>query len=266
MARPYRLQGENCCYHITSRGDGRKDIYKSEGDYLKFLEYIKKGKERYKFYLYAYALMSNHYHLLLETRQANISRIMQYLNTSYTTYYNVKRNKSGHLFQGRYKSILVEKESYFLELTKYIHLNPLRAKMVKKPEEYRWTSYRGYIGREKDEYIDRERIKEIMEMSGRSYEEFVRAGMGKEIKPFKELYAGFILGRTRFIKEKLDEIKDQVEGSKEVSYEAQISRELAADDIIRIIEKKYNKKIEQITGLKKVVLPALSWVANGEVI
>jgi len=155
------------------------------------------------------------------------------------------------LFQGRYKSILVEKESYFLELTRYIHLNPLRAKMVKKPEEYRWTSYRGYIGREKDEYIDRERIKEIMEMSGRSYEEFVAAGIGKEINPFKGLYAGFILGKTRFIKEKLDEIKDQVEGSKEVSYEAEISREFAADDIIRIIEKKYNRKIEQIKGLKK---------------
>ncbi|MBU4479208.1 MAG: hypothetical protein KKH34_09035 [Candidatus Omnitrophica bacterium] len=123
--------------------------------------------------------------------------------------------------------------------------------MVKKPEEYRWTSYRGYIGREKDEYIDRERIKEIMEMSGRSYEEFVAAGIGKEINPFKGLYAGFILGKTRFIKEKLDEIKDQVEGSKEVSYEAEISREFAADDIIRIIEKKYNRKIEQIKGLKK---------------
>ncbi|MFH1777795.1 MAG: transposase [Candidatus Omnitrophota bacterium] len=132
MTIPYRLQGENCCYYITSRGDGRKDIYKTETDYLKFPEYIQKGKERYQFYLYAYVLMTNHYHLLIETTQANISRIMQYLNTSYTTYYNVKKKKSGHLFQGRYKSILVEKDNYFLELSRYIHLNPVRAKLVPK--------------------------------------------------------------------------------------------------------------------------------------
>jgi REP element-mobilizing transposase RayT len=140
MARPYRLQAENCLYHITSRGDDRKKIFLSETDFEKFLEYIKVAKDKFKFYLYAYCLMNNHYHLLIETTQSNLSRIMQYINTSYTIYYNGKRKRSGHLFQGRFKSIIVEADSYFTELTRYIHLNPVRAKIVDSPGIYRFSS------------------------------------------------------------------------------------------------------------------------------
>ena len=107
MARAVRLQAEDCFYHITSRGDDRKPIFRSERDYQKFLEYLALGREKYKYYVHVYCLMTNHYHLLIETTLPNLSRIMQYLNTSYTVYYNVKRKKSGHLFQGRYKSIIV---------------------------------------------------------------------------------------------------------------------------------------------------------------
>ena len=106
MARPHRLQAEGCFYHITSRGDNRKAIFVRDRDREKFLEYLLTAKEKFKFYLHAYCLMRNHYHLFFETTQPNLSRIMQYINTAYTIYYNVKRRKSGHLFQGRYKSIL----------------------------------------------------------------------------------------------------------------------------------------------------------------
>ena len=109
-------------YHITSRGDDRKKIFINETDHQKFLAYLQIAQEKFKFYMYAYCLMGNHYHLLFETTQANLSRIMQSLNTAYTVYYNVKRKRSGHLFQGRYKSILVDKDNYLLELTRYIHL------------------------------------------------------------------------------------------------------------------------------------------------
>ncbi len=126
MARPYRLQGENIFYHITSRGDGRRKIYGSESDYNKFLEYLLKAKERYQFRFYAYALMPNHFHLLIETLKPNISQIMHYIKSSYTTYYNTKRKNVGHLFQGRFKSIVVDQDNYFLLLTRYIHLNPVR--------------------------------------------------------------------------------------------------------------------------------------------
>ena len=124
MARQHRLQAPNCFYHITSRGDDRKKIFLNETDFRKFLAYLKKAKEKFNFYLYAYCLLDNHYHLLLETSQANLSQIMQYLNTAYTIYYNTKHKRHGHLFQGRFKSILIEADSYFAELTRYIHLNP----------------------------------------------------------------------------------------------------------------------------------------------
>jgi putative transposase len=136
MARPYRLQAEDCFYHITSRGNDRKKIFLNDTDFEKFLEYILKAKEKYDFYLLAYVLMTNHYHFLIKTTKPNLSSIMHYINGSYTTYFNVKRGRTGHLFQGRYKSLVIDADSYFQELTRYIHLNPVRAKMVKNPEDY----------------------------------------------------------------------------------------------------------------------------------
>lgn len=162
MARPYRLQAEDCLYHITSRGDDRKKIFLNETDRRKFLEYLLSAKEKFKFYLYAYCLMGNHYHLLLETTQANISGVMQSINASYTTYYNIKRKHCGHLFQGRYKSIIVDADTYFLEITRYIHLNPVKARIVKSPEEYPWSSYKGYLNKKGDGVIDKDRIKKII--------------------------------------------------------------------------------------------------------
>jgi len=181
MARPYRLQGENCFYHITSRGDDRKKIFISNYDFQQFLKYLCQAKEKYDFYLYAYVLMDNHYHLLLETKQPNLSRIMHYLNSAYTTYYNLKRNRCGHVFQGRYKSILVDKDNYLLELTRYIHLNPVRAKMVQQPEEYKWSSYQGYLKKAGDGHIDKEQIKK--DLSLWQYEQFVQEGIGNSHNP-----------------------------------------------------------------------------------
>ena len=136
----------------------------NDTDFEKFLEYILTAKEKYGFYLLAYVLMSNHYHLLIKTTKPNLSRIMHYINGSYTTYSNVKRRKTGHLFQGRYKSLVIDADSYFQELTRYIHLNPVRAKMVKNPEDYKWSSYNAYVGRKrKDRYIDKEEIRKYLE-------------------------------------------------------------------------------------------------------
>ena len=143
MARPYRLQAENCLYHIMSRGDDRKRIYTMASDYGKFMDYVMKAKERYQFYLYAYCLMVNHFHLLVETLLPNISKIMHYIKGSYTTYYNIRHRRTGHLFQGRFKSIVVDKDAYFQGLTRYIHLNPVYAGIVKDPAAHRWSSYCG---------------------------------------------------------------------------------------------------------------------------
>jgi len=248
MARPYRLQLENCIYHITSRGDGRKKIFISRYDFQKFLEYIKLAKEKYKFYLYAYVLMSNHYHLLLETSQPNLSRTMQYINTSYTVYYNTKRRRSGHVFQGRYKSIVVDGDAYLLELSRYIHLNPVRAKIVNEPAKYKWSSYMGYIKTKGDRYIDKERMRNYIDMNAAKYREFVLSGIGGGKNPFSGTYAGFLLGKTKFIKERLKDLKNQVEG--EIAYKRVIKSSTDIESIVRVVADKYKNSPEDIYKAK----------------
>jgi len=256
MARPYRLQGENCFYHITSRGDDRKKIYISDFDFKRFLEYLLKAKQRFHFYLYAYVLMPNHYHLLIETLQPNLSRIMQYLNTSYTTYYNIKRSKCGHLFQGRYKSILVDKDSYCQELSKYIHLNPVRAKIVERPEQYKWSSYKGYINKKGDGYIDKSQIKNIIGMNEIQYRQFILSAMDvPQTNPFKDIYAGFILGPTSFIKEKLRDLKIQIE-SRNISYKESLIPHVTKEEIINAVAKKYKQDPKELSNSKKHTMKA----------
>ncbi len=250
MSRPYRLQGENCFYHITSRGDDRKSIFISGYDYQQFLKYVSQAKKKYHFYLYAYVLMSNHYHLLIETTQPNLSRIMHDINSAYTIYYNKKRNRCGHLFQGRYKSILVDKDNYLLELTRYIHLNPVRAKMVSRPEEYTWSSYQGYLKRAGDGVVDKEQVKKDIPLSGERYQQFVMEVTGEKATPFKDVYAGFILGKTKFIKEKLKYLKEVVT-SQDFSYKGYITEQIGIEEIGQIIAEKYGKSIEELRQLKK---------------
>ena len=146
MARPLRIAYPGAFYHVTSRGNEQKDLFKNHKDREKFLAYVESAVVRYGAVVHAYCLMSNHYHLLLETPSGNLAQIMRHINGAYTTYFNVKRKRVGHLFQGRYKAILVEADAYALELSRYMHLNPVRAGMVAKPEQYQWSSYRSYIG------------------------------------------------------------------------------------------------------------------------
>ncbi|MCK5393928.1 MAG: transposase, partial [Candidatus Omnitrophica bacterium] len=204
----------------------------------------------YKFYLYAYVLMSNHYHLLIETTQPNLSRIMQYINTSYTTYYNVKRKRKGHLFQGRYKSIIIDGDSYFLELTRYIHLNPVKAKMVKSPEEYSWTSFHGYMKKKGDEYINKDQIKLYLDMKTEEYKKFVLNGINENTDIFKNVYAGFILGSVSFIKDKLKDLKDQVEGEN-ISFGKRLKVQVEKDDIVTAVTRHYRKSLEEICNDKR---------------
>ena len=138
MARPLRITYPGAFYHITSRGNERKNIFKSQRDREQFLIYLESATERYGAKIHVYCLMSNHYHLLLETPLANLSQIMRHINGAYTTYFNIKRERAGHLFQGRYKAILVEMDEYAQELSRYIHLNPVRAGIAEMPEQYPW--------------------------------------------------------------------------------------------------------------------------------
>ncbi len=134
MARPARIEYEGAFYHVMNRGNRREDIFFDDEDRNKFCEILGKVKERYKIIIYSFVLMTNHYHLLMETPLGNLSRAIQRLNGDYALYISRRHKRPGHLFQGRLKAMLVEKEVYLLELSRYIHLNPFRAGMVKAPE------------------------------------------------------------------------------------------------------------------------------------
>jgi REP element-mobilizing transposase RayT len=148
MARPLRIEFSGALYHVTSRGDGREDIYLNDEDREVWLEVLGEVCGRYNWVCHAYCLMSNHYHILIETPESNLSLGMRQLNGGYTQRFNKRHNRVGHVFQGRFKGILVDKESYLLELARYIVLNPVRAKMVYKAQQWCWSSYRATAGME----------------------------------------------------------------------------------------------------------------------
>ena len=140
MARPLRIIYEGAFYHVTARGNERRRIFLSHRDYEKFLSYLAEAVHKYGVILHAFVLMANHYHLIVETPKGNLSSFMHSLNSAYTTYFNIKRRRAGHLFQGRYKALLIDVDNYLLELSRYIHLNPVRAGMTERPEAYRYSS------------------------------------------------------------------------------------------------------------------------------
>jgi len=156
MARKPRIQFEGAFYHVITRGNQRQKIFKDEEDNRQYLETLAKYKDLYKYHLYAYVLMHNHVHLLIETGETPLSRILQGINQSYTAWFNKRYKTVGHLFQGRYKAILCDRDSYLLSLVKYIHLNPVRARLIKTPEEYPWSSHRVYIKPARKSIVDEE--------------------------------------------------------------------------------------------------------------
>ena len=207
MARPLRINFPGAVYHITSRGNERKAVFKSDRDREKFLEYLESATKRYQAVIHVFCLMDNHYHLLLETPEGNLPQIMRHINGAYTTYFNVKRERSGHLFQGRYKAILVDMDTYAKELSRYIHLNPVRAKMVETPEGYNWSSYSFYIGKSKaPEWLYRDFILGYFGANAsaaqKEYRKFVNAGSGADEvhrNPLDGVIGSTLLGSPEFV-------------------------------------------------------------------
>ena len=146
MARPLRLELAGALYHVTSRSDGRENIFLSDEDRAAWLETLGEVCKRFNWVCHAYCLMTNHYHVVVETPDANLSKGMRQLNGVYTQRFNRSHSRVGHVFQGRFKAILVDKDNYFLELARYVVLNPLRAKMVRRLEQWPWSSYPATCG------------------------------------------------------------------------------------------------------------------------
>ncbi len=183
MARPLRIEFPGALYHVTSRGNARGNIYRSNNDRHCWLEVLADVVQQYNWACYSYCLMSNHYHILVETIDGNLARGMRQLNGVYTQRYNRAHRKVGHLFQGRYKAILVQEDAYLLELCRYIVLNPVRAKMVVSPAAWIWSSYGATVAQvAPPKWLYTGKVLSLFgnkqEDTIRRYQEFVAAGVG----------------------------------------------------------------------------------------
>ncbi|MBP8119603.1 MAG: transposase [Burkholderiales bacterium] len=212
MARPLRLELAGALYHVTSRGDGREDIYLTDDDRVAWLVTLAQVCERFNWVCHAYCQMTNHYHLVVETPDANLSKGMRQLNGVYTQLFNRRHQRVGHVFQGRFKAILVEKDHYLLELARYVVLNPLRARMVRQLDNWPWSSYLATCGKApKPDWLQCDFIlSQFANQRSRAiakYVEFVHEGKGLP-SVWDQLRGQVYLGSETFV-EKMQAIVDK---------------------------------------------------------
>lgn len=252
MARPPRVQYEDAFYHITSRGNARAKIYLDDFDREMFLDIVGKAFDRFGFIIHAFVLMDNHYHLLMQTPNANLSSIMRHINGLYTQAFNRRHKRVGHVFQGRYKSIIVDKDAHYLELIRYIHLNPWRAKIVKSLEQFRYSSHVAIVdqswSRKWHTWYDRNLVlKEFGKREGEAiaaYRAFINAGKDKE-SPFEEVIGGYALGDKTFANWIWEKFIDGKEG-REVIGRRKMSSGVEASDVFQVVKGYYNLSIEEL--------------------
>ena len=210
MVRPLRLSFENAFYHITSRGNRREKIFYSDRDKKVFLKRLKEMLTKYSMICQTYCLMDNRYHLFIKTSKPNLSQGIHYLNSSYANWFRNKHQIIGPLFQGRFKSILVDADNYALVLSAYIHLNPLRAGIIKQLEDYPWSSYLDYLNLRKSNITDPSFVLNLIDHNTfkaiGKYREYVTEN--QEIKnPIRESYRHIALGSETFI----ERVKEKIE-------------------------------------------------------
>ncbi len=211
MTRPLRIEYAGAVYHITSRGNEKKAVFKDDQDRINFLNTLQHVNKRYNWLCHAYCMMDNHYHLLIETPDGNLSLGMRQLNGVYTQLFNKRHQRTGHLFQGRYKAILIQKDSHLLEVCRYVVLNPVRAHMVERPDAWKWSSYLATAGRESPApclttdwilgQFSRKRAKAEQE-----YRQFVDWGIGMETI-WREVKGQSILGEDDFVEGLISHIR-----------------------------------------------------------
>jgi putative transposase len=259
MSRPLRLEYPGAVYHITCRGNERRSIFKDNQDRESFLDILVQSQKIYDIRLFAYVLMDNHFHLLLETPLGNLSQFMRRFNITYTSYFNRSHNRVGHLFQGRYRSILVEKESYLSELSRYIHLNPVRTKEKesKPPEEkwdylvnYTWSSLKGYLAKKnKEPFLEYSLV--LADFGGddspgrRAYRKRIKEDLSDKLEIKKKVVGQAILGEDHFIKW-VKETLDPKRRDRECPGLNELKRYKAVEEVLEILSQETGKTIEEV--------------------
>jgi len=205
MARQLRIEYPGAFYHITSRGNEKQAIYLQDADRQRFLARLEEAHEERHAIIHAYCLMENHYHLILETPRGNLSEILHFINTAHSVYFNKRHGRCGHLFQGRFKAILVQAEIYMRRLARYIHLNPIRARIAALPDQYIWSSYRDFVGlRPPPAWLQRMFILRLFgespDAAEKRFADFVLEGTRKAIRnPLEMADPRSILGSASFV-------------------------------------------------------------------
>jgi len=234
MSRPLRIMYDGAWYHVMNRGRRGEKIFSCVDDYQAFIELLQESCRMWQVKIAAYCLMSNHYHLLLQTPQSNLSRCMRHINGIYTQRYNRLHHSDGQLFRGRYKAVVVDADSYLLELVRYIHRNPVRAGMEKKTGDYKWSSHKGYISKSRKwNWLYRDFVLEMFDPNKNRqlgvYKQFVSMVDSHEIEQFfKKKHIPAILGDDSFI----DKIKEKY--FKEKQHEEVPESKVLAPDVNRI--------------------------------
>jgi len=241
MARPLRIEFSGAIYHVMARGNGRQLLFHEDRDYQRMTEGLKKTVERTGWDVFAFVWMPNHIHLFFRTPQPNLSKGMQYLLSGYANWYAKRHRRTGHLFQGRFKGELIEEESYFWAVSRYLHLNPVRGKrpLVEHPRDWRWSSYPGYANRRNQvDFVAYDTTYAAWqgEFGGKdpagAYRRFVVAGMANPpTNPLLESWEGWLLGSEAFLKQ----IKTKLTESRHVDQLPQ-ARQLAAVDPTSLIQ------------------------------
>ena len=255
MTRPLRVEYSGAIYHIINRGNAGENLFKGIKDRKRFLKYLEKAVDRFSLVIHTYCLMTNHYHFLAETPQPNLSKTIQWINVSYAAYFNRKYRRKGHLFQGRFKSILVDADEYLKQLTRYIHLNPVRAKLVEHPADYPWSSYPVYIGRAKSpDWLQTDwllsQFGKKRKEAGKNYKNYVeKVDIKKLENPEKELTGGFILGTPDFVNWVKETFLSNRSDEKEIPQLRQLKPMIKTESIVEAVCRTFDCNRELI--LKK---------------
>lgn len=253
MGRAIRIAFPGAFYHIISRGVKRLPVFLEEGDFEDYLFLLERYLNEYNVVLYAYCLMDNHIHLLVETPKANISRFVKVLHGTYAQRFNIRHNSKGHVFESVFTSVLVDKDNYLLEVSRYIHLNPVNAKMVDLPEEYKWSSFKYYLKPDKKPlWINIDKVLEYFNGVSYKYKEFVYEGIKKDIKLEPQRWAqGYFYGSKSFIKKSIEKFERR---TKEINKIRKREKDftgikITSEDIIDNTLKYFNiESIENIRG------------------
>jgi len=249
MARPLRIEFEDAIYHLCARGNARQPVFRDERDYARFLKLLSESTQRFEAAVLCFVLMGNHFHLVAQTHRPNLRRWMHWLLVAYTVYFNRRHRSSRHLFQGRYKSFLVQEGEYLLGLSRYVHLNPVRGVRLargtpserrKRLRAFRWSSYRGYAGLSAPfPFVQETMVLDELRGPRRAerlrYRRFVEEGLLREVEnPFDAVQWQAVLGDESFVQKLRDRVKGLHKQRREIT---SLRKAAASIDLDRILQR-----------------------------